>query len=63
MTLDKPECDKCCAGAAPYFMCRNKACVCHLVKHLNAIRTPIRLTHADHTANQAVGNVMKGTKR
>lgn len=63
MNLDKPECNQCCAGSAPFFMCRDTKCICHLEKHLRAIKTPHRLTHRDPVANEAIGNVMKGTRR
>lgn len=58
---EKPECDSCCAGAAPYFMCRDKACFCHVEKHLKAIKTPVNLGYNDPTPRKALKKL--GVKR
>lgn len=50
------ECDKCCRGSAPYFMCRRSMdCICHKIRDEQARVTPNRLPWADHTANTAIG--------
>ena len=53
------ECGACCRGSAPWFMCRDKSCICHKIAHELAVSTPNRLSHRDPTANLAVGNVTR----
>lgn len=57
MNQEAPECQSCCKGSAPWFMCRNKACICHKIAHELAVSRPNQLSHRDPTANLAVGNV------
>lgn len=58
---EKPECDPCCAGSAPYFLCRDKQCFCHVEKHLKAIKTPVSLGYNDPTVRKVLKKL--GAKR
>lgn len=57
---DTRECRPCCRGTAPYFICRDKECLCHLEAHLKAVRDRTQPPHKDPTAQRAVNNVMRG---
>lgn len=48
------ECGACCRGSAPWFICRDKECLCHVEKHLKAIKTPMSLGYNDPTARKAL---------
>lgn len=54
------ECRQCCRGTAPYFICRDTECLCHLEAHLSAVRDRTQPPHKDPTAQRAVNNVMRG---
>lgn len=58
------ECNKgCCRGQAPFFICRNPECICHVEQDLLAQKKYRAGGHKDPTANQAIGNVMKESRK
>lgn len=63
MSNDNPECQSCCKGSPPYFLCRDKRCICHLEQDLMAQKKHKASGHRDPTATTAIGNVLKGQKR
>lgn len=63
MESDNPECGACCKGSAPFFMCRDKRCICHIEMDLLAQKKYRAGGHKDPTAHQAIGNVMKANRK
>ena len=53
------ECCSECKGSAPYFICRDGGCFCHVAKNLAALKEKRRPMYRDPTAELAVGRASK----